>query len=132
MSLAAHWLNQTLTLYRSGDAMASCELKINSIASELLKEHETILTRARCKMLTKRLAQILFTAIAATLLYWYTMWQVQPLESATQALLLWRIGLVSAAIANLVAAINLYRFLTFPWPTLHTVIVTQASGTNAA
>lgn len=118
MSLAAHWLNQTLTLYRSGDAIAACEQRVNQMAGEVLIEHEIILTRVRRNMLSKRRPLMLMAALVATCVYWFSIWHVQPYASATQALLLWQVGVIAAALANIVAAVNLGRFLSIVWPSL--------------
>jgi hypothetical protein len=121
MTFISHWLNQIFTLYRSGDAMASCELRINRLAGQTLLEHETVLTHARrAKFTTYRYAMVAVGA-AVTVTFWFAIWQVQPLKSAVQPLLLWQVGVVSGALVNVVAIANLWRFLSFSWPSLAAV-----------
>lgn len=130
MVFVAHWLNQMLTLYRSGDAMAGCEARINKFAGETLLDHELILARARRALLLERRSLILGGAFLSTAAYWFSLWQVQPFASEVQALLLWRVGLGAAAIVNIVAGVNLRRLLTYSWPSLQlSVLAASVSPT---
>ena len=118
MGLGAHWLNQLVTLYRSGDALAACETRINAIAGAELLNHEILLAQMRKRMLLTWRGLFIGGALAATVVYWVAMWQVQPLASDRAALLYWRVGLLAALLVNLAAAVNLKRFLSFAWPAL--------------
>ena len=118
MGLAAHWLNQLLTLYRSGDAMAGCEARINSLAGFALLDHELTLSRMRRQILVGRRLLFVLLAAVVTAVYWFALWQGQPSATNVAALLLWRVALAAALLVNIAAAINLRRFILFPWTAL--------------
>jgi len=126
MGLAAHWLNQLLTLCRAGDSMAGCEARINLFAGLVLLDHELVLAQMRQRWILQRTPMMVVAAVAASVIYWVLVWQVQPSASDHAALLFWRLGLVAALIVHLVAAINLRRLILFPWPAL-----TAAEGARA-
>jgi hypothetical protein len=118
MGLAAHWLNQLLTLYRAGDAMAVCEARINRLADDKLLDHELVLAHMRRLLILRWKPAIVMGAVIASVVYWGVVAQVQPPDHDVPGSLLRQLGLLAALLVHVVAAINLRRFLRYSWPGL--------------
>jgi len=118
MGLGAHWLNQLLTLYRSGDAMAACEMRINALAGAVMLDHESALAEMRQKLLREWRGPFILAAVVSTFVYWFSIYLAYPDKEGTAGLAFWQIAVATAALANLVTAINLCRFMLYSWPGL--------------
>lgn len=115
MTLASHWINQTLTFFRAGDAMAVCERRINVLAGDVLLTHELSLTLWRIHVLRRLRWPYVLLAVTATGLYWWVVMLATHALQTAPGTLLWTTTHVVAALANAMALGNLWRLLRLNW-----------------